>query len=75
MAQACYDPGEAAQLWRRMNELGKGPQPPPFLSTHPGHRERIEKINGWLPEARKRYADAGCYEKGPGRLDGFFKKF
>jgi predicted Zn-dependent protease len=73
MAQACFDPAEASQVWRRMETLAQGPQPPAFLSTHPGHRERIEKINGWLPEARKRFEDAGCYEGGnAGLLDGFF---
>lgn len=74
MAQACFDPAEAAQLWRRMQEQEKGPRPPAFMTTHPGHHERIQKINEWMPEARRKYEERGCYESSAAPLlKDFFK--
>lgn len=73
MARACFDPAETAQVWRRMADQEKGPRPPAFLSTHPGHFERINKINEWLPEARRQFSDAGCYEQNKSILDSFFR--
>ena len=40
MAKAGYDPREAAELWRRMDQRGGGV--PAILSTHPAPRDRIE---------------------------------
>lgn len=74
MAQACYDPAEAVQVWRRMEAQENGPKPPAFLSTHPGHRQRIEKMREWLPEARRRYEEKGCYESAAsGMFSGLFR--
>lgn len=70
MSQACYDPSEAVHVWKRMEAMEKGPKPPAFLSTHPGHHERIEKIQNWLPEARRKFEESGCYDS---TLKGFFK--
>ncbi len=66
MAQACFDPAEAVQVWRRMEAQEKGLKPPAFMSTHPGHRDRIGQMEQWLPEARRRYEENGCCN-----MDGF----
>jgi predicted Zn-dependent protease len=55
MARAGYDPHEAVQFWRRMEQASNGQTPPEFLSTHPSHGRRIDEIQGWLPEALKAY--------------------
>jgi len=46
MAQACYNPGKAVNLWERM-EKAQEFAPPQFLSTHPSNSSRIENIKGW----------------------------
>lgn len=48
MADAGYDPHEAAELWRRMDRLGGGG--PAILSTHPAPQDRIEAIEALIPE-------------------------
>ncbi len=53
MAGAGYPPGQAIGVWRRMG--ASGPRVPEFLSTHPSPERRIEKIEAWLPRARKRF--------------------
>ncbi|GHA33176.1 peptidase M48 [Salinimicrobium marinum] len=52
MAIAGYEPGEAANLWRRMQEQSGGQAPPEFLSTHPNPQTRINNIEEWAPAAR-----------------------
>ena len=52
MAIAGYDPAEAANLWRRMQENSGGQEPFEFLSTHPNPQTRIDNIQEWAPEAR-----------------------
>ncbi|MCB5176332.1 MULTISPECIES: M48 family metallopeptidase [Microvirga] len=49
MAKAGYDPREAAELWRRMDERGGGT--PALLSTHPAPQDRIEAIEALIPQA------------------------
>ena len=51
MAKAGYDPHEAAELWRRMDQQGGGI--PAVLSTHPAPQDRIEAIQAMIPEAIK----------------------
>jgi predicted Zn-dependent protease len=51
MAEADYDPREAARLWRRMDERGEGV--PAILSTHPAPRDRIEAIEALIPEVMR----------------------
>jgi predicted Zn-dependent protease len=48
MAEAGYDPREAAELWVRMGKLGG--QPPEFLSTHPNPATRVKDINSHMSE-------------------------
>jgi predicted Zn-dependent protease len=50
MARAGYDPREAIAFWQRMEELG-GSGGPEFLSTHPSHETRIERLKEKMPEA------------------------
>jgi metalloendopeptidase OMA1, mitochondrial len=59
MAQSCYDPRAAIDLWTRMAEAEKG-APPQFLSTHPTSYNRRELIRGWMPEAEQKYNEAEC---------------
>lgn len=54
MAMAGYDPHEAIDFWKRMEQQG-GSTPPEFLSTHPSHSTRIENLKKWMPEAMKYY--------------------
>ncbi len=54
MAQAGYDPREAVEFWKRMEQAGDG-KPPEFLSTHPSGATRIDQIRAWLPKAMEVY--------------------
>jgi predicted Zn-dependent protease len=56
-ARAGYDPRAAVGLWRKMAASGGG-QPPQFLSTHPGHANRIREIEGNLPTVMPLYEKA-----------------
>ena len=55
MALAGYDPREAPIFWERMQAQSGGQAPPEFLSTHPDPKNRIKKLNQWMPEALKYY--------------------
>ncbi len=57
-AEAGYDPREAVRVWERMQRASDGRQPQEFLSTHPGHETRIERLNEHLPEALALYDQA-----------------
>ena len=52
MAKAGYDPRQAVEFWKRMEQAKDG-NPPEFLSTHPSDDTRIKRIEGWMPEALK----------------------
>ena len=54
MAEAGYDPREAATFWQRMEAAG-GPGPMEFLSTHPSPGNRVAQIEKLLPEATQIY--------------------
>lgn len=56
-ARAGYDPRAAVTLWQKMAAASRG-QPPQFLSTHPGHAERIRKIEAALPRVMPLYEAA-----------------
>ncbi|KAI7900266.1 peptidase family M48-domain-containing protein [Cokeromyces recurvatus] len=43
MAQACFDPKEAIEVWKRM-ELYNATDIPQFASTHPSHENRIKYL-------------------------------
>jgi predicted Zn-dependent protease len=57
MATAGYDPSQAPELWRRMDQMlpQRGPT---FLATHPAPATRIEELEALVPEARKRMPTA-----------------
>jgi predicted Zn-dependent protease len=48
--RAGYDPREAVAFGQRMNEASSG-QPPEFLSTHPTHGTRIQRLQEFMPKA------------------------
>ncbi len=54
MARAGYDPRESIEFWQRMSEAG-GNQPPQFMSTHPSHGTRIERLREFMPKAMAEY--------------------
>lgn len=62
MAEACYDPRQAPNLWKRMaeNEKKRGGAPPQFLSTHPSSGTRGQTMEKWMPEAMGKYEESGC---------------
>ena len=51
MARAGYDPRESIKFWERMSRATNGKAPPEFLSTHPSHETRIERLKKDLPKA------------------------
>jgi len=55
MARAGYNPHQALAFWKRMLRASKGKEPPEFLSDHPSDAHRVERIQGWLPEAERAY--------------------
>ena len=55
MARAGYDPRQAIAFWERMSEAGDRNEPPEFMSTHPSHGTRIERLKALLPEAMAEY--------------------
>ncbi|KAK4244924.1 peptidase family M48-domain-containing protein [Corynascus novoguineensis] len=59
MAEACYDPREAATFWSRM-EKAAGQEVPEWMSTHPTNMSRIKKIQEWLPQAMEKRAQSDC---------------
>ncbi|KAK4156248.1 mitochondrial metalloendopeptidase OMA1 [Chaetomidium leptoderma] len=59
MAEACYDPQEAASFWARM-ERAAGQEVPEWMSTHPTNTNRIKKIQEWLPQAMDKRAQSDC---------------
>lgn len=62
MAEACYDPQKAPDLWKRMRayEQQQGTAPPQFLSTHPSSSTRGEAMLKWMPEAMEKYNESEC---------------
>ena len=68
MARAGYDPRAAIGFWERMGQAGGGQQPPEFMSTHPSHGTRIERIKELLPQAVAEYQRA-IANRGPQPLE------
>ena len=59
MAESCYDPEAAVDLWTRMQQAEQM-SPPQFLSSHPTSGNRRELIKKWLPEARQKFEQSSC---------------
>jgi predicted Zn-dependent protease len=66
MARAGYDPREATAFWQRMEKAGGG-ELPEFMSTHPSHQSRIERLQGLMPKALEEYAKVAARQQGPPR--------
>ena len=54
-AMAGYNPQEAINLWKRMEQASNGQKPPEFLSTHPSEGRRIQQLEKLMPAALKYY--------------------
>lgn len=54
-ARAGYDPAAAIRFWQKMKAASGGNAPPQFLSTHPSHEDRIERLQALMPEAMEIY--------------------
>jgi predicted Zn-dependent protease len=65
MAEAGFNPAEAVELWRKMQEASAGKEPPQWMSTHPASSTRIENLKASLPEAKRLYAKARVDGKAP----------
>ncbi|KAI0509450.1 peptidase family M48-domain-containing protein [Xylaria bambusicola] len=59
MAEACYDPREALGFWERMKRMSEQ-EPPEWMSTHPSHSNRIQKIQEWMPKALEKLQESDC---------------
>jgi len=57
MARGGYDPRQAVAFWKRMQRAFKGHEPPEFLSDHPSDAHRVQRVEGWLPEAEREYGN------------------
>ena len=55
MARAGFDPHEAEEFWKRMDQQSGGRQPAQFSSDHPSNGVRIQQIHEWMPDAEKEY--------------------
>jgi predicted Zn-dependent protease len=53
-AMAGYDPEVAVSFWQRMSSATGGGSSSIF-ADHPSDAQRIQQIQGWLPEAKKYY--------------------
>jgi predicted Zn-dependent protease len=54
LARAGYDPHQAVAFWQRMRRAASSQKAPPeFLSDHPSDEHRIQRIEGWMPEAER----------------------
>lgn len=54
MAQAGFDPRAAVKLWKNMAKASGG-SPPEFMSTHPSHETRINKLTDNLAKTLPLY--------------------
>lgn len=61
MAMAGYNPDAAPAFWERMKANSGGQAPPQFMSTHPSHSTRIQKLKASIPKAK---AYAAKYKPG-----------
>lgn len=59
MAEACYDPRAALGFWERMKKMQQE-EPPEWMSTHPSHSNRIQKIQEWMPKAVDKMHESDC---------------
>lgn len=67
---AGYDPQNAVSFWQRMaaSSQSKATGLQLFLSDHPSDAKRIERIQGWMPEAMKYYTASGASTPEPSKV-------
>ena len=65
MAKAGFDPRQSIDLWKKMDQAGKGQQPAEFTSTHPSHDTRIKELSDHMPKAMQFYQQAQSIGKRP----------
>ncbi|EJU01161.1 hypothetical protein DACRYDRAFT_53615 [Dacryopinax primogenitus] len=76
MAQACFDPREAPQVWVRMTEMENKKRlgwlgAIDFISTHPSSSKRIKKLEAWTAEALDVRAASSCPDELSNRFEAF----
>lgn len=54
MAMAGYNPELAVPFWERMQSTSGGQAPPEYMSTHPSHGNRIQRLQSAIPKAKAR---------------------
>ena len=54
-ALAGYDPHEAINFWKRMDQFAGSQKPPEFLSTHPSNENRIAQLQSIMNETVTKY--------------------
>ncbi|GJJ75869.1 metalloendopeptidase OMA1, mitochondrial [Entomortierella parvispora] len=59
IAQACFDPRESTKMWTRMSNQEKGLSFA-FLNTHPASKDRVVKLEQWMPEAMETWHKSDC---------------
>lgn len=64
MSRAGFDPAESVRLWQNMAQRSQG-QPMEFLSTHPSHESRIEKLSEEVDYYDKLYKEALAKGRNP----------
>ncbi len=64
MAAAGFDPRASIELWRNMAATGGG-APLAFLSTHPSHDTRMERLGEGMGQALARYRQARAAGRAP----------
>ena len=64
MADAGFDPREAAKLWQNM-AAASGPKPPELLSTHPSSARRINELSARANTAMQRSLQARSAGRNP----------
>jgi predicted Zn-dependent protease len=57
-ARAGYDPRAAITFWQKMAAQSADGGTPEFLSTHPNHENRIQRLQEHMPQALEEYAAA-----------------
>ena len=65
MAKAGFDPRQSIGLWQKMEQASQGQQPVEFLSTHPAHATRIQRLEQHMPQAMALYQQAQAAGKQP----------
>jgi len=66
MANACYDPGAAPQMFERLRQMESKIASKvnlDFLQTHPSSKSRVEYLQRALPEAYAIRANVGCTDE------------